>query len=115
MRSVDVVQVSSAELEPALAGESLEAFVRRHSVREMIVTRGGRGATLLTGGTAHEVPARRARRVHPVGAGDVFLAAYLFLRASGRAPLQAALGAADVCAEKLERGEVPKGFLPVHG
>lgn len=113
VRSVDVVQASSAELEPTLAGASLEEFVRRHSIREMIVTHGALGATLLTASDTHAVPARGARRVYPVGAGDVFLAAYLFLRSGGRSPLQAALGAGDVCAEKLERGEVPKGFLPV--
>ena len=47
-----------------------------------------------------------------VGAGDVFLAAYLVFRVRGAEPLEAAQVATRVCAAKLERGEVPKGLDP---
>jgi sugar/nucleoside kinase (ribokinase family) len=110
---VDAVQASHEELDVLLEGDTLERFARRYAIRELIVTRGARGAWLLAEGRRIEVPARFARRAHPVGAGDVFLASYLFLRVGGCDPVAAARGAAQVCAEKLERGEVPKGFKPL--
>jgi sugar/nucleoside kinase (ribokinase family) len=109
LENVDVVQGSEAELAPLLAGDSLEHFRRRYAVGEVLVTRGARGATLLVGDRRLEVPALRVEGRHPVGAGDVFLAAYLLGRAEGLAPADAASGAAEVCAAKIERGEVPKG------
>lgn len=113
LEGVDVVQASEEELDVVLEGDTLERFARRYAIRELIVTRGARGAWLLSAGRRTEVTARFARRAHPVGAGDVFLASYLFLRVGGFDPGDAAGGAAQVCAEKLERGEVPKGFKPV--
>jgi sugar/nucleoside kinase (ribokinase family) len=109
---VDVVQASESELDAALAGETLEGFVRRHGVREMIVTRGARGASLLVGGERLQIAAPLAQRRYPVGAGDVFLASYLFLRCIGRDPAAAATGASEICSEKLESGEVPKDYRP---
>jgi sugar/nucleoside kinase (ribokinase family) len=54
------------------------------------------------------VPADTVEPRAPVGAGDVFLAAYLLLRVRGRGPLEAARGAARVAALKVAHGEVPR-------
>jgi sugar/nucleoside kinase (ribokinase family) len=109
---VEVVQASEAELPALLAGATLEQFVRRHAVREMIVTRGPRGARVIEAGRVSDVPAPAVEARYKVGAGDVFLAASLVFRVRGEAPVEAARAATRVCAAKLERGEVPKGLDP---
>ncbi len=107
---VDVVKASEAELEAVLDGDSLEHFARRNAVREMLVTRGARGVHVLAGTRAWDLPAPLVRARFKVGAGDVFLAAYLFFRVRGLGPVESAEAATRVCAAKLEQGEVPKGF-----
>jgi sugar/nucleoside kinase (ribokinase family) len=109
---VDVLQVSAEELAALLEGEPLEAFARRHGLEELLVTRGVRGATVLTSGGRFEVPAAPSSGRHRIGAGDVFLACYLLGRVRGNAPEAAASFAARVCAAKLDRGQVPKGYDP---
>ncbi len=109
---VDVLQVSEGELGALLEGEPLEAFARRCGLREVLITRGARGASLLTAGTRHDVPAAPSTGRHRIGAGDVFLACYLLQRVCGAAPERAAEWAARVCAEKIDAGQVPKGFDP---
>lgn len=109
---IDVLQVSAEELGALLEGETLEDFARRSGVRELLLTRGSQGATLLHGGARIEVPAEASRGRHRIGAGDVFLASYLFDRVRGADPERAARWAARVCAEKIEAGQVPKGFEP---
>jgi hypothetical protein len=110
LEGVRVVHASADEIEAVLDGDSLNGFVKRHSIPEMIVTRGAHGALLIAGGQSIEVPARPARSGHVAGAGDVFLATYLFLRVEGLRPADAATGAAEVCSVRIERGEIPKGF-----
>ena len=105
---VHVVQASEHELPAVLGGDSLPAFVARHGVREMLVTRGARGATVVTRAGTTDVQADTVEPRAPVGAGDVFLAAYLLLRVRGRGPLEAARGAARVAALKVAHGEVPR-------
>jgi sugar/nucleoside kinase (ribokinase family) len=105
---VDVVQASESELDALLRGDTLERFAQRHGVAELIVTSGARGATLVTDGRRISIPARAVEARFPVGAGDVFLASYLLFRAGALEPSAAARGAADVCAAKIARGEIPK-------
>jgi sugar/nucleoside kinase (ribokinase family) len=107
---VDVVKVSEPELAAVLDGDTLERFARRHAVREMLVTRGARGVRVLADGGAWDLPAPVVHARFKVGAGDVFLAAYLFFRVRALGPAEAAAAATQVCAAKLEQGEVPKGF-----
>lgn len=107
-----VVQASESELEAVLDGEPVEDFVRRHGLAEMLVTRGSRGVSLIVQGKSIELPAEPVRGTRPVGAGDVFLASYLYCRAEGREPRDAAAGAVRVCAAYVEQGEVPRGFRP---
>jgi sugar/nucleoside kinase (ribokinase family) len=99
---VDVVQANEAEIEPLLAGDTVARFMARHAVRELLVTRGARGVTvLLADGAAHDVPAVPAGGGAKVGAGDVFLAAYLLERATGGHPVTAAAVAARAVALEI--------------
>lgn len=109
---LDVLQASESDLPSLLNGDSLERFVRRFNVREMIVTRGARGATLITAKGSSEIPTRPVEGGDFVGAGDVFLASYLFLRVSDRRPTDAARGAVRACIAKIEHGSIPPGFNP---
>jgi sugar/nucleoside kinase (ribokinase family) len=104
-----VVQVSEAEIGPALAEQPL-ALAQQLGRPELVVTRGARGATLVCDERAHAVSAARANGAHLVGAGDVLLAAHLALRALGHAPLAAARGASAICAAKITHGLVPRGL-----
>jgi sugar/nucleoside kinase (ribokinase family) len=105
---VDVVQASEPELDPMLAGDTIPRFMARHAVRELLITRGARGVTvLLADGASHDVPTPVTHGTAKVGAGDVFLAAYLLERAGGTHPLAAARTAAHAAALKIERGELP--------
>ena len=106
---VDVLKASEHELPALLGGESVESFRRRHGIAELLVTRGARGATLLTAEDEWHVPALQTAGTATVGAGDVFLAAYLLLRVSGREPLRAAREASGITALKIRHGQVPKG------
>ena len=65
----------------------------------LVVTRGEKGATLYHAGTAREVPPFPAREVDPVGAGDVFAAAYLLAYHESRDSVYAAAYAS--CAASL--------------
>jgi len=112
LENVEVVQASASELDALLLGKTLEQFARRHRIDELIVTRGARGATLVTGGRRLEIAARAVEGHFRVGAGDVFLASYLMFRALGLEPGAAAPGAAEVSAAKIAEGEVPKGMRP---
>ena len=105
-RGVGVLKASEEEF-AALAGpRSADRFRRDLGADELIVTRGARGATLVTRDGRLDLPAHRARRRFPTGAGDVFLAAYLLGRARGAPPADAAQRALRASAEQLEHGEV---------
>jgi len=56
-----------------------EAAVREYArmARVAVVTRGRKGATLFSAGSARDFAAFRANEVDPTGAGDVFAAAFL--------------------------------------
>lgn len=107
---VRVLHLSESELDAACEGDPPERFLRRMGVRELVVTRGDRGVVLFEEGRSSEVPAPSARAHHPIGAGDVFLACYLWLRSGGGSPIDAARGAVGLCAVHVEKGEIPKGF-----
>ncbi len=112
LSGVRVVQASESELSAALGGEEIEAFVGRQGIPEMIVTRGAKGATVYSGGHRFDIPARPVHAGDRAGSGDVFLASYLLLRYRGFAPPEASAGAGEVCAVRIEKGEIPAGFDP---
>lgn len=70
-------------------------------VREIVVTRGSRGATLYVDGRSEEIVAR-PRSGDPTGAGDAFCVAYVVARNTGFAPVGAARRATAVVASLLE-------------
>lgn len=111
LAGVAVLKASQAELPFALQGSELpEALLARHGLRELLITRGARGALLVTRGARTGFPAHARRARHLVGAGDVFLAAYLFGRALGRSPRESARLASRASAAKIEAGELPEDF-----
>ena len=65
----------------------------------LVITRGESGATLYHRGSVREVQPFAAREVDPVGAGDVFAAAYLIAYHESRDPVHAATYAS--CAASL--------------
>jgi sugar/nucleoside kinase (ribokinase family) len=67
------------------------------------ITRGARGATLLTSRARIEIPAAPAREVDPTGAGDVF-GVVLTLRLASGAPLAEAGAAAAQAAARVVEG-----------
>lgn len=71
-------------------------------VREVIVTRGSRGATVWVGGRAEDVPAHPLPG-DPTGAGDAFAVSYVVARNAGFAPAGAARRATAVVASLLSR------------
>jgi sugar/nucleoside kinase (ribokinase family) len=110
---VHVLQVSESELASVLGGATAEEFAARGAVAEWIITYGARGARVRAGGSWADIPARPAQPCDArakAGAGDVFLASYLWQRASGVAPDAAARSAAALCAIKLTRGGIPAGL-----
>ncbi len=113
LAGVHVVQVSESELAAVLDGETLDGFVKRYAVAEMIVTRGRRGARIVEGGRHIEVPAHPTQGKHRAGTGDVFLTTYLFSRVRGFEPARAGALAAEICAWRIEHGAVPVGRIGV--
>jgi sugar/nucleoside kinase (ribokinase family) len=110
-RSVAVIKAGEAELSFALrAGETPEALLSRIGADELLVTRGARGATLVARGERNEIPAQPAGSGDPTGAGDVFLAAFLYARALGWPALRAAGLASRASAAKIGSGMLPADF-----
>jgi 1D-myo-inositol 3-kinase len=107
---VSVAKAAEEEITVLLEGRTLPEFRRQFGIEELLVTLGARGALLVTRSGVAEIAAVRARRRFPTGAGDVFLAAYLFARACGREPAAAARAAARASAAQIERGRVPSDF-----
>jgi sugar/nucleoside kinase (ribokinase family) len=100
LRHVTVLKLSEDEAE-TLGGEERVAAL---GVPEVLLTLGSRGALLLAGGRRELVPARRIDSDDPTGAGDAFLAGYVWARATGHRPLSAARHATRTAARVLEVG-----------
>ncbi len=98
LRHVTVLKLAEAEAEVLGGEERLVAL----GVPEVLVTLGSRGALLLAAGRRDVVPVRRIASRDPTGAGDAFLAGYVWARACGHRPLSAARHAASTAARTLE-------------
>lgn len=99
LRHVTVLKLAEAEAE-VLGGEERVAAL---GVPEVLVTLGSRGALLLSAGRRDVVAVRHiGGQVDPTGAGDAFLAGYVWARACGHRPLSAARHAGAVAARTLE-------------
>jgi sugar/nucleoside kinase (ribokinase family) len=98
LRHVTALKVNEEEL-ATLGGEDV---LLAYGVRELVVTYGSRGALVVTAGARERLPVRRVETADPTGAGDAFLAAYVWARASGHRALSAARHAATTAARALE-------------
>ena len=88
--------------EEELAALGGEERVLGLGVTELLLTQASAGAVVITRGVREHVHARRIEIDDPTGAGDAFLAAYTWARASGHRPLSAARQAATTAARVLE-------------
>ena len=107
---VCVAKAGEEELAVVLEGRSLDEFRREFGLAELLVTRGARGALVVTHSGTREVAAPLVPRRFPIGAGDVFLAAYLHARASDRTPVEAARFAAQTSAAQVAHGRISAGL-----
>lgn len=98
LRDVTALKLNEEEL-AVLGGEE---EVARLGVPELLLTHGSTGAVLISGGVRERIPVRRIETDDPTGAGDAFLAAYVWARASGHRPVSAARHAATTAARVLE-------------
>ncbi|MCF7928951.1 MAG: carbohydrate kinase [Spirochaetales bacterium] len=63
--------------------EISEGISLAYGIETVIITRGGDGHTVLSGGSWYDLPGRRVKVVDTVGAGDSFSAGFLFARHHG--------------------------------
>jgi sugar/nucleoside kinase (ribokinase family) len=98
LRHLTALKLNEEELE-ALGGEER---VLELEVPELLLTQASAGAVVIARGVREHVQARRIEIDDPTGAGDAFLAAYTWARASGHSPLSAARQAATTAARVLE-------------
>jgi sugar/nucleoside kinase (ribokinase family) len=95
-----VLKLARDEVE-ALGGEDAVAGL---GVPELLLTHGSQGAQLIAGGRRERIAIRHVETTNPTGAGDAFLAGYVWARAAGHRPLSAARNAGTIAARVLELG-----------
>ena len=96
----DEARVLTGEARPEEAARCIAGW----GPREVLVTRAGQGALVCCNGQVTSVPAFEARdAVDATGCGDTFMAGYLFARARGDAPEEAASFGAAAATLKLAR------------
>ncbi|HBA42212.1 MAG TPA: hypothetical protein DCZ07_04485 [Alphaproteobacteria bacterium] len=101
-------QEESLRLTGARTAAAAAARLADLGVAQVLITRGGQGALLRSGGRSRRLAAWRPRSgvcaiVDTTGCGDTFLAAYLHAVLSGRPPQAAAQFAAIAATMKLTR------------
>ena len=103
LRHVTALKLNEQEVE-ALGGEERVAAL---GVPELLLTHGSTGALVLARGARERIPVRAIATDDPTGAGDAFLAAYVWARASGHRPASAGRYAATTAARVLELSSTP--------
>jgi sugar/nucleoside kinase (ribokinase family) len=98
LRHVTALKLNEEEVD-ALGGEER---VLELGVPELLLTRGSTGAIVVARGARESVPVRPILTSNPTGAGDAFLAGYVWARAAGHRPSSAARHAATTAARVLE-------------
>lgn len=98
LRHVTALNLNEQELE-TLGGEERAAAL---AVPELLLTHGSTGCVVFARGVRRHVPVRRILTSNPTGAGDAFLAGYVWARAAGHGPASAARHAATTAARVLE-------------
>jgi sugar/nucleoside kinase (ribokinase family) len=100
---VTALKLNEEELE-VLGGEER---VVELGIPELLLTQGSTGALMISRGVRERIPVRRIETDDPTGAGDAFLAAYVWSRAAGHRPVSAARHAATTAARVLELTAAP--------
>ncbi len=103
LRYVTALKLNEEEVE-TLGGEDRATEL---GVPELLLTHGSTGAIAIARGAREEIPVRRVDTSDPTGAGDAFLASYVWARASGHRPGSAARHAATTAARVLELAAAP--------
>jgi len=103
LRHVTALKLNEQEVE-ALGGEERVAAL---GVPELLLTHGSTGALVLARGARERIPVRAVETDDPTGAGDAFLAAYVWARAYGHRPASAGRYAATTAARVLELSSTP--------
>jgi sugar/nucleoside kinase (ribokinase family) len=98
LRHVTALKLNEEEVE-ALGGEERAVGL---GVPELLLTHGSTGAVVISRGTREAIPVRRILTSNPTGAGDAFLAGYVWARGAGHRPASAARHAATTVARVLE-------------
>jgi sugar/nucleoside kinase (ribokinase family) len=99
LRHVTALKLNEEELE-TLGGEERVAEL---GVPELLITRGSTtGALILASGVRKQILVRSVDVPNPTGAGDAFLAGYVWARSAGHRPGSAARYAATTAARVLE-------------
>jgi len=98
LQHVTALNLNEQELE-TLGGEERAAVL---GVPELLLTQGSIGGFVITRGVRERIPVRRILTSNPTGAGDAFLAGYVWARAAGHRPASAARHAATTAARVLE-------------
>lgn len=94
----DVLKVSDDDLAWIAPGADPVQAARELGAPTTLVTRGARGATVVTAGDEIEIPAPEVDVVDTIGAGDAFAGAFLTARRDGADGTEAAIFAAQVAA-----------------
>jgi sugar/nucleoside kinase (ribokinase family) len=103
LEHVTALKLNEEELE-VLGGEDRVAEL---GVPELLLTHGSTGGLLIGRGVRERIPVRPIKTADPTGAGDAFLAAYVWSRAAGHRPVSAARHAATTAARVLELTAAP--------
>lgn len=102
----DILKLNEHEMEAVTSSREPRTVARElaaKGVREVVITLGSYGSLIYAGGTFHEIPAYRPRRVvDATGCGDTYSAGYLYMRAQGAPCGEAGRFAAAMCTLKLE-------------
>ena len=105
IRSVDVVKFDEGEAR-ALLGNRVrweDAIADLEGPQTIIVTLGEEGALLFEDGRSHSIPAYPSDPVDWTGAGDCFMAGYVFRSLQGRDSIEAAKFGSALAATMIEK------------
>lgn len=102
---VDVLKANEEEMH-VLTGETDihegAAILASWGVKEVLITLGSKGSVVLNNGQYYDIPAFiNGEAVDATGCGDTYMAGYLYQRAKGAAPDQAALFASAMAGLKV--------------
>ena len=85
----DVVFVSEEEADTVFGSSEASSLAGELRTDELVLTRGDRGAVLVSAGELFDVPAPAVASVDPAGAGDALAGAFLAARLAGESPPRA--------------------------